>query len=131
MHFRDKPAPEPRAYPEGTLEGCLREMLREMLREVVREEIAAHRAEPAPEGGGEYVPVHVAAGVVGVDPATIRRWQKSGAIGRYKAGRENRVKLSELHAYLARDARPDESPDVDALARRILADGRLDRRRGG
>jgi excisionase family DNA binding protein len=42
-----------------------------------------------------------AAEVAKVNPATVRKWVEEGRLGRYRAGRELRVKRSELDRLLA------------------------------
>jgi excisionase family DNA binding protein len=48
-----------------------------------------------------YLSVARAADVAEVNPATVRKWVEEGRLGRYRAGRELRVKRSELDRLLA------------------------------
>lgn len=114
-----------RTFPRGTLEGSLNEMIREAVREVLREELRSLRSSSAsePKACSEFIAVRDAARIAGVDAATIRRWQQQGLIASYKAGRLNRVKVAELHAYLRRDVGKKDQPDLEEAARAILGCG--------
>lgn len=76
-------------------EHALRELVEDATRRVVREELSR---EP---GRDRYLPVAEAAEIAGVAPDTIRSWIGQGRLGRYNAGREIRVRRSELDAFLA------------------------------
>jgi hypothetical protein len=82
-------------------ERALREIVAEELRRVLREESAAgsRRATDA-----SYLPVAEAAARASVAPATIRVWMAQGRLGRYHAGRELRVRSSELAELMRRSA---------------------------
>jgi excisionase family DNA binding protein len=98
-------------------EDRLRSLVGEEVRRVLREEMR-----PSPTEAGEYLPVAGAASVAAVTPDTIRVWIGQGRLGRYSAGRELRVKRSELEAFLrAGTTRTKSSPEEEAqrfLARR-------------
>ena len=91
-------------------ETALQSLIADVLRRVLREEGRAVAS--APE---RYVSVGEAARRIDVAPATVREWIGQGRLGRYNAGRELRVKVSELDAILTTplDA-PDRSPEEEA-----------------
>ena len=74
-------------------EKALREIVAEELRRVLREE-RVQRGRPANDV--EFLPVAEAAAKVAVAPATIRAWMSQGRLRRYHAGRELRVRVTEL-----------------------------------
>jgi len=95
-------------------ESALRALIEEIVRKVVREEAAPGVAAP------EYVCVAEAARRIDVAPATIREWMHEGRLGRYHAGRELRVRVSELPALMTREERKSE-PTPEQAAREFLA----------
>jgi excisionase family DNA binding protein len=96
-------------------EAGLRALIEEAVRKVFREEIVAGVA-----AHNEYVSVAEAARQIDVAPATIREWIQAGRLGRYNAGRELRVRLSELQALMKDGGRKTE-PTPEEAAREFLA----------
>lgn len=106
-------------------------LLRELLREVVREEIHAVLGREGkdvtrtPREGEvdepRYVTVAEAARIGCVHVATIRGWIKAGHLGRYSAGSALRVKLDELHAFMARGLHSEGAANLERRAGEILA----------
>ena len=89
---------------------AFRAMLADVVREVMREDFARPAAE-------EYLSVARAAEVADVTSGTIRTWMGEGKLGRYRAGRELRVKRSDLDRLLRGEAPGSEaSPEERALA---------------
>lgn len=89
--------------------------LEDLLRRVVREELGAE----APAKQGEtYLSVARAGEIAEVTPGTIRSWMKAGKLETHRAGRELRVKRSDLERLLASPA-TDATPE--ALARAAVA----------
>jgi len=127
------PSPRPpedaaRVYAIGSLEAIIADVVRRTIQEVLREERTHTPTEQAPRRAEDvYVTVHEAAEIARVGDATVRRWQKLKFLGRYRAGRQNRVKLSELHAFLARENVSTPDLDVRRKARDILAGRRTAR----
>src|SRR5688572_2471450 len=74
---------------------ALRALLFEVVRQVLREE--RPKLEPS-----EYLSVADAAEWAAVTPQTIRTWMGAGRLGRYRAGRELRVKAKEPEELLKR-----------------------------
>ena len=98
-------------------ERALREIVAEEVRRVLREELSERGS---PVSDVEFVPVAEAAARVAVAPATIRVWMAQGRLGRYRAGRELRVRITELAALMQSPANsnarnPNEStPEKEA-----------------
>jgi excisionase family DNA binding protein len=65
-----------------------------------------------------YVAVKAAAVIMGCHPATVRRLVREGKLGRYLLENDLRIKVSDIHAYMARAG--VSSPSID-LAERALA----------
>jgi excisionase family DNA binding protein len=53
------------------------------------------------------------AAILGVVPATVRRWLKAGRIGRIQLGRRVLIEPSEIDDLIARNRRP-ERKDTEA-----------------
>jgi excisionase family DNA binding protein len=98
----------------------------EEIREVVRTELRAglaelrHLLEQRP-AGDRYLSVANAAAHAEVHPDTIRAWLKAGQLPTHHAGRELRVKLSELEAFMAGSRTNGERPSVEEEAAQALA----------
>ena len=82
-------------------ERALREIVSDELRRVLREQ---RGVVSGPANDGEYLPVAEAAARAAVAPATIRVWIAQGRLGRYHAGRELRVRGSELAELMPKPA---------------------------
>jgi excisionase family DNA binding protein len=105
-------------------EEALRALIGDEIRRVIRDEIGGRAAGVAAD---EYLAVAAAAGIAAVTPATIRAWIVDGRLGRYHAGRELRVRRTELHRLLrtaparshdAAEATPEEPADQFIQRRR-------------
>ena len=107
-------------------ERALREIVAEELRRVLREEWAAGGR---PANDAEYLPVAEAAARASVAPATIRVWMAQGRLGRYHAGRELRVRGSELADLMRRPALMAGTGNRDELTPEREAELYLRRRR--
>lgn len=82
----------------------------ETLRSLLREELGKlddklrgleKRLENLRSSNDVYLTPEQAARVAGVTAPTVRSWVKAGSLNRYMAGREMRIKSSELEAYMA------------------------------
>ena len=102
--------PAPAAFPD-------------QLRLVVREELARLTATASAAG---FVDVPSAAAHARVTPATIREWSPGGCCLLPQAGRRLRVRLADVEACMAQQARGPEKVNLDDEAARIVA---LDRAR--
>ena len=115
---------------------ALQDLLRDAARAVVEEsapalvqkllpqivaEVKAEIEKEASAGGPVYVSVKDAAKIMGAHPATIRRLMREGKLGRYSVGTQPRLKLSEVHAYVARDRAVSPTVILDEKALEILA----------
>jgi excisionase family DNA binding protein len=116
----------------GTIERLIAEAVRAAVRESVTEMQAAIEAavrEAAKQGspaGAPYVTVKEAAAIMSAHPATVRRLVADGKLARYSVEGQLRVKLADLHAYLAREGRAEQL-DIEGRALEIL--GSSDRTR--
>lgn len=93
-------------------ERALRAVIADVVRRVLREERAP------PPAGAEYLSVADAARVAAVTPQTIRAWMTAGRLRRYRAGRELRVRRTELDELLAAAPAGDDellSPELAAV----------------
>jgi excisionase family DNA binding protein len=72
-----------------------------------------------PENGPVYISVKTAAEVMSAHPVTVRRLIADGKLSRYSVEGQLRVKVTDIHAYMAREGGPS-SPTID-LTERALA----------
>jgi excisionase family DNA binding protein len=96
-------------------ETALRLLIAEELRRVIREEL------PRAGGGDEFVPVAEAARIVAVTPDTIRAWIHQRKLEACWAGRELRIRRSELHRLLTTPPKLAGEPSPEEEARLFLA----------
>jgi excisionase family DNA binding protein len=89
--------------------------LRALIKAAVNDALSERRPEP-----DAYLSVARAAEVAEVAPATIRAWIAEKRLTRYRAGRELRVKHSELDRLLSVGWSADLDDDAETLARRIV-----------
>lgn len=94
-------------------------LLDRLVPKVVAEVKKALDADTRHVAGAAYVKVQTAAEVMSAHPATVRKLVADGKLGRFTVEGQLRVKVSDIHAYLARDGGPS-SPSVD-LNERALA----------
>jgi excisionase family DNA binding protein len=94
------------------------DVLRKALPALVAEMRAIVSEEAGAKGTPTYVTVKAAAEMMSAHPATVRRLIAAGKLGRYSVESQARVKVSDVHAYMAREG--CSSPTVD-LEERALA----------
>ena len=68
-----------------------------------------------------YLTLRQAATLMNVHPKTIRKLINGGKLGRFTVSGKPRVKLGDIHAYMASDAPAPETSSLDDRARRILS----------
>jgi excisionase family DNA binding protein len=68
-----------------------------------------------------YVTVKEAAGMMTAHPVTIRKLIADGKLGRYSVEGQLRVKVSDIHAYMARAGQSSPTIDLDERARALLS----------
>lgn len=89
--------------------------LKALIMDAVREVLKEHpRA-----GSDDYLSIADAASVAAVTPKTVRAWISEGRLRRYHAGRELRVKRSDLDAALASADCPDPHEEALRLVRSL------------
>jgi excisionase family DNA binding protein len=101
-----------RAMAEDVLRRALPNLVAEM-RAIVSEETGA-------QGNATYVTVKAAAEMMSAHPATIRRLIAAGKLGRYSVESQARVKVSDVHAYMAREGCSSPTVDLEARALAIV-----------
>lgn len=104
-------------------EEALRSLIADEVRRAIREEL---RAKPA--GPGDFISVGEAANTASVTPQTIRVWLQQRRLKTYKAGRELRVRRSELLELLAVGTTPSDGAQAERSPER-LADQAFERQR--
>jgi excisionase family DNA binding protein len=109
----------------GAVKSALRDSiddLRPAITEAVKDAIAGGQAgAPAP-----YVLVKEAARIMSAHPATVRKLITQGELGRYSVRGQIRVKLSDVHAYLARQGNGSPTISLQDRALEILGASRRD-----
>jgi len=95
-------------------EAALRELIAEEVRRAVREEVGRAPREDV------FLSVARAAEVADVAPATIRKWIHEGRLPQHGAGRELRVRRTELEEFLAAPRASDADATPEQAAVRYL-----------
>jgi excisionase family DNA binding protein len=102
-------------------------LIAETVRNAVREALRDHEADVAggqtdvPVGPRpEYVSVKEAARIMSAHPATVRKLVAAGKLYRYSVEGKLRVRVAEVHAYLAREPQAGAPVDLDRRALAIL-----------
>lgn len=106
---------------EDVLRNVVRDVLRDEIPAAVNAAIQASRSCEAPAEADVYLTVERAAEIASVHSQTVRKWQRKKLLRLYHAGAAPRVRLSELHAFLARDQHDAGRVDLDERARGILS----------
>lgn len=109
-----------------SIEDTIREVVRAEVRSALREVFPDRGSAPSPTSDDGYLSIARAAELAEVHPDTVRGWMKEGRLARHQAGRELRVRRSDLHAFLAAAPAAPGQPTPEAEATGILSK----RRRG-
>jgi excisionase family DNA binding protein len=96
------------------------DVLRRALPTLVADMRAILAEESSEKSGATYVTVKAAAEIMNAHPATVRRLTAAGKLGRYSVESQARVKVSDIHAYLAREGRLSPTVDLEARALAIV-----------
>ena len=110
---------------ERVIAEIVRKSVREAVSELQGELVAAVReARVSPASyGQEYITVKEAARIMGAHPSTVRKLVAAGKLSRYSVEGQLRIKVADLHAYLAREPQPGPPIDLDRRALEILSGG--------
>jgi excisionase family DNA binding protein len=88
-----------------TIEDTIAAVVEAKVRQVVREELRAALAEVGQRRGDDcFLSIARAAELADVHPDTVRGWVRGRQLPEHRAGRELRVKRSELERHLNRGA---------------------------
>ncbi len=71
-----------------------------------------------------YVTVKEAARIMAAHPVTVRKLMADGKLGRYSVEGQLRVKVSDIHAYMARAGQSSPTIDLEERARALLSRAR-------
>lgn len=93
--------------------------LRHVVLDAMRTALAEQRGVTVDEDG--YLSIAKAARLADVHPDTLRAWIKEGRLPEHRAGRELRVRRSELHRLLAGSAQTVSRPSPEEEAATILS----------
>ncbi len=111
---------------QAAFEGAVRVVIDQVVPEIVERLLPAIIAEARKAADGEqrdgtgpvYVPVKTAAAMMSAHPVTVRRLIADGKLGRYSVEGQLRVKVTDIHAYMARAGGPS-SPTIDIHERAV------------
>jgi excisionase family DNA binding protein len=99
-------------------------MAEDVLRRALPSLVAEMRVILAEETGQKeaatYVTVNAAADMMSAHPATVRRLIAAGKLGRYSVESQARIKVSDIHAYMAREGCSSPTVDLEARALAIV-----------
>ena len=96
--------------------GMAEDVLRRALPSLVAEMRVILAEETGEKGATTYVTVKAAAEMMNAHPATVRRLIAAGKLGRYSVESQARVKVSDIHAYMAREGCVSPTIDLEARA---------------
>lgn len=113
-----------------SIEELIRDAVRSEIRRTVEElrpAIADAVQGAAAKVGPSHAPPHYvsareAARIMGAHPATVRKLVTEGKLGRYSLEGQLRVKVSDVHAYLAREGPASPTINLDERALELLRD---------
>lgn len=77
-----------------------------------------------PGGGAVYITVKAAAEIMTAHPSTVRKLLCEGKLGRFSVEGRLRIKVSDIHAYMAREAGVSPAIDINDRALAILGQSR-------
>jgi excisionase family DNA binding protein len=103
----------------AVIDQAIPSLLDRVLPKVIAEVKNTLDADTRTAAGAVYVKVQTAAEMISAHPSTVRKLVAEGKLGKFTVEGQLRVKVSDIHAYLARDGGPT-SPTVD-LNERALA----------
>jgi excisionase family DNA binding protein len=114
---------------QGLIAETVRNAVREAVRDLQGEATGVQREEVPPRAGPEYVSVKEAGRIMSAHPSTVRKLVAAGKLGRYSVEGQPRVRVAELHTYLARETRHGAPVDLDQRALEVLRGGLPDQER--
>ena len=91
---------------------------------VIREVMKVLNEERRKEGNAIYVTVRLAAQMMSAHPSTVRKLLNDGKLGRFSVEGQLRVKVSDVHAYMAREGGVSPAIDINERALAILGQTR-------
>ena len=103
----------------AVIDQAVPDLLARVLPKVIAEVKNTLDADARTAAGAVYVKVQTAAEMMSAHPSTVRKLVAEGKLGKFTVEGQLRVKVSDIHAYLAREGGPI-SPTVD-LNERALA----------
>lgn len=109
---------------DDLLTRTVRTAVRDSLEEMRPTLVAAVRESaptPGPMAPATYVSAKEAGRIMGAHPKTVRKLVAEGKLGRYSVEGQLRVKVSDVHAYMAREGQPSPTIDLDERALEILS----------
>ena len=106
-----------------TVKTALREGLDD-LRPVIASAVKDAGQAEGPNPRATYVTVKEASKIMTAHPVTIRKLINDGKLGRYSVEGQLRVKVSDIHAYMAREGQSSPTINLDERARSLLGRAR-------
>ena len=100
--------------------GMAEDVLRRALPSLVAEMRVILAEETGQKEAATYVTVNAAADMMSAHPATVRRLIAAGKLGRYSVESQARIKVSDIHAYMAREGCSSPTVDLEARALAIV-----------
>jgi len=132
IHHAVSHAPAPFISALDAFRGLLRDAAREVVDEVVptilerslpkivAEVRSVLEQDDRRQAAAVFVTIKRAARIMDAHPATVRKLMREGKLGRYSVESQPRVKVSDIHAYMAREGRASPTISLDERARHLL-----------
>ena len=112
----------------ATVDEAIRAAVRDAITRELRNPPSTSAIAVAPAVDSEYVSAARAAEIAGVRPATIREWVSRGRLPSHRAGRLVRIKIDDLHRFLAGGREQANVVDIEKRRRRALESFAVDAR---
>jgi len=105
----------------SVVEEVVEPIVKKLLPFIVPEMKSILEAQAAAQGTAVYVSIKRAAEIMDAHPATVRRLIREGKLAPYFLKSEKRVKVGDVHAYMAREGASSPIISVDERARAIMS----------
>lgn len=111
----------PRRWVRSVVEEAVEPIVKKLLPVIVSEVKSILEAQGIARETAVYISIKKAAEIMNAHPATVRGLIREGKLGSYSLKSEKRVKVSDIHVYMAREVASSPIISVDERARAIMS----------